>query len=99
MSIRSVIAILCSIALGGLFIMSCDKSPNDGNAPFVCTHRYDSLVLISTASYGSQPMDPAIPLDSIRKIVITDYAIYPMANMSVYESGRPTNAVGKLIFK
>jgi hypothetical protein len=47
------------------------------SSPSFCAHEVDSMVLLSNASYGNQPMGPAIPLDSIQKIVITDYAIYP----------------------
>jgi hypothetical protein len=87
---------LLGLAIAGIVIIGCEKS--NGPAPYPCDHTYNQLVLLSKADQGSVPLGPAIPLDSLKNLIIADVGILAVVNMPEYQNGIPMEAIGKIVF-
>jgi len=86
MSIKRIIGICSAVALAGAICWGCDN-PAESKPP-ACAHLYDSLVI--------NPGAQTFALDSIRKIVITDYSIRAIPSME-WERGIMPGM--KIVFK
>jgi hypothetical protein len=90
-------AVLPALTIAGILIIGCEKS--NGPEPYLCSDLYDSLVLMEKTNQGSVPMGPAIPLDSLEKLVVTDGNVQAIVNIPEYESGKSMVMIRKIIFK
>jgi hypothetical protein len=97
MLIKSIAAGLLGLAIAGILIISCEKS--NGPEPYICNHLYDSLLLMVKTDQGQVPIGPAIPLDSLNKLIITDTSVQAMVNMPEYQTSIFIDSIGKIVFK
>lgn len=97
MFIKYMTAVLPAVAIAGILIVSCEKS--NGPEPYLCSHLYDSLLLMVKTDQGQVPMGPAIPLDSLEKLVVTDSNVQAMVNIPEYQTSQFIDSIGKIVFK
>jgi|WetSurMetagenome_2_1015567.scaffolds.fasta_scaffold34988_2 hypothetical protein len=77
---------LLGLAIAGIVTINCEKS--NGPAPSLCEYKYKNLQLFSKADKGSVPVGPAIPIESLKNLIITDAGINDI----------PMDSIGKIIF-
>jgi hypothetical protein len=94
---KSMAAGLFGLAIAGILIISCEKT--NGPEPYLCGYLYDSLVLMEKTNQGQVLMGPAIPLDSLEKLVVTDGNVQAIVNIPEYKSGKSMVMIRKIIFK
>ena len=87
---------LFGLAIAGILIIGCEKF--NGPDPYLCEHKYNQLVLLSKADQGAVPLGPAIPLESLEKLIITDADIRAIVNMPEYANPLPIESIGKIVF-
>ena len=97
-SIKRITAGLLGLAIAGILIMGCEKF--DGPEPFL-SKRLDlnQLVLISAAEPGEVPLGPAIPLNSLERLIISDVGMMAVVDIPEYADGIPIELVRKIIFQ
>jgi hypothetical protein len=95
------IVILPLICLGsiaaGILVSGCEKS--NGPEPSLCSHAYDSLVLIVNTEQGPAPIAPAIPLDSIKRMIVSETGLQTIADFPGFSQDLPIEGIGKIVFK
>jgi hypothetical protein len=78
---------LLVLAIAGIATINCEKS--NGPAPsYLCEYKYKNLQLFSKADKGSVPVGAAIPIESVKNLIITDAGI----------NGIPMDSIGKITF-
>jgi hypothetical protein len=88
---------LIGLAILGVFLFSCEKS--NGPVPYLCEHQFSQLVLLSKAELGSVPLGSAIPLDSLKRLIVSDAGMLAVVNMPEYlDVVIPIATVGKIVF-
>jgi hypothetical protein len=89
---------LSVLAIALIMIFGCENS--NGPAPtYLCGHQYDSLLLIVRTEQGQVPMGPAIPLDSLKNLMVTDSGVKAIVNMPEYKDKQFYTKIGKIVFK
>jgi hypothetical protein len=86
---------LLGVAVAGMFFVGCEKF--DGPDPYVCKHlAKNQLVLYKT---DGTVVGPAIPIDSLNLLIITDTTAQAVVNMPEYENPLPLASIRKIIFQ
>jgi len=88
---------LSVLVIAIIIMFGCEKST--GPDTYLCSHRYDSLLLIVRTEQGQVPMGPAIPLDSLKNLMVTDSAVKAIVKMPEYKDGQFYTKIGKIVFK
>lgn len=96
--VKRVTRVFLGLAIAGMLIIDCEKAP-DGPAPYVCTHLLHNQLVLILPGPGSVPLAPAIPLDSLKTLIITDTTAQAVVNMPEYVNPLPLAAIGKIIFQ
>jgi len=98
MLFKGIAAGLLALAIGIIIMFGCERSA--GPEPtYLCSHRYDSLLLIVRTEQGQVPMGPAIPLDSLKNLMVSDTTVQAIVNMPQYKDKQFYTKIGKIIFK
>jgi hypothetical protein len=96
--VKRVTRVFSGLAIAGILIMGCEKAP-DGPAPYVCTHLLHNQLVLVLPGPGSVPLAPAISLDSLKALIITDATAQALVNMPEYADPLPLASIGKIIFQ
>lgn len=81
----------------GILMIGCEKT-NGPEPDYLCSHLYNSLAIMVNTDQGQVPAGAAIPLDSLKKLIITDTSIQTIVNMPESTSIAMAT-MGKIVFK
>ena len=77
--------------------MNCEKF--NGPEPYVCNYQYSKLIMTSGADQGQTLLIPAVPLDSVNQLIITDTVVHAVIGLQDSTISHSMDAIGKIIFQ